>query len=86
MDVDVTVIQLLTEMSHIPMALKSWKTPIIDLLNDNRLFNCNPKDAEKWQPIIKALYDSDKTALGELLGMSARLIYLLWPSCVTRRR
>jgi len=47
---------------------------VIDLLNDNRLFNCNPADANRWRPIIKTLYDSDKTALPELLGP---LLFLL---------
>jgi hypothetical protein len=37
-------------------------------LNDNRLFNCNPADANRWRPIIKTLHDSDKTTLPELLG------------------
>ncbi|KAF8963955.1 Dopey, N-terminal-domain-containing protein [Flammula alnicola] len=71
MDVDATVIQILQEMTRIPAALKSWRTPVIDLLNDNRLFNCNPNDAAKWRSIVKALYDSDKTALPELLGKLA---------------
>lgn len=74
MDVDATVILIIQEMSHIPMVLKSWKTPIVDLLNDNRLFNCNPSDAMKWRPIVKALYESDKTALPELLGLSPPFI------------
>lgn len=73
MDVDATVIQILQEMTRLPAALKSWKTPVIDLLNDNRLFNCNPSDAAKWGAIIKALYDSDKTALPELLGLFLQL-------------
>ncbi|KAF9566957.1 hypothetical protein CPC08DRAFT_758587 [Agrocybe pediades] len=68
MDVDSTVIQILQEMSRIPAALKSWKTPVLDLLSDNRLFNCNPVDAVKWRPIVKVLYDTDKTVLPELLG------------------
>ena len=40
----------------------------MDLLNDNRLFNCTPEDANKWRPIVKSLYDSDKTTFPELLG------------------
>jgi hypothetical protein len=68
MDVDNSVIHLLQEMTRIPAALKSWRTPVLDLLNDNRIFNCTPEDANKWRPIVKALYDSDKTALPEILG------------------
>lgn len=68
MDVDSGVIHVLREMSRIPTALKSWRTPVIDLLNDNRIFNCTPEDANNWRPIVKAIYDSDKSALSELLG------------------
>ncbi|PPQ99509.1 hypothetical protein CVT24_005299 [Panaeolus cyanescens] len=71
MDVDSTVIQIFYELTKIPAALKSWKSPMLDLLNDNRLFNCNPSDAAKWKPIVKAFYDSDKTAMPELLGKVA---------------
>ena len=71
MDVDTTVISILQGMTRIPAALKSWRTPVIDLLNDNRFFSCNPEDAAKWRSIIKALYDSDKTAFSELLGLSS---------------
>jgi hypothetical protein len=70
MDIDTAVIAILQAMTHIPAALKSWRAPVIDLLNDNRFFNCNPEDAGKWKSIIKALYDSDKTAFSELLGRS----------------
>ena len=69
MDIDTAVIAILQGMTRIPAALKSWRAPVIDLLNDNRFFNCNPVDAAKWRLIIKALYDSDKTAFSELLGL-----------------
>lgn len=75
MDVDAIVIQILQEMTRIPAALKSWRTPVTDLLNDNRVFNCTPNDATKWQPIIKILYDTDKAALPELLGMYKRTTF-----------
>jgi hypothetical protein len=68
MDVDNNVIHVLQEMTRIPAALKSWRMPVIDLLNDNRIFNCTPDDANKWRPIVKAIYESDKSALSELLG------------------
>ncbi|KAG2022683.1 hypothetical protein CC2G_000411 [Coprinopsis cinerea AmutBmut pab1-1] len=71
MDVEPTVIALISEMTHIPTALKSWRTPVIDLLNDNRVFNSDPADGSKWRPIVKALYDSDKASFAELLGKVA---------------
>jgi hypothetical protein len=46
MDVDSSVIHVLQEMTRIPAALKAWRTPVLDLLNDNRIFNCTPEDAE----------------------------------------
>lgn len=75
MDVEPTVIASISEMTKIPTALKAWRTPVVDLLNDNRVFNSDPADGTRWRPIVKALYDSDKVAFGELVGKS-----LLWSS------
>lgn len=69
MDVDEDVVTIIQEMARIPAALKAWKTPVAEMLNDNRLFNSNPETAEKWRPIVRTLYDADKTAFPELLGM-----------------
>jgi hypothetical protein len=55
-------------MTKIPAALRTWKPPVAELLSDNRLFNCNCEDAEKFKPIVKSLFDLDKTAFPELLG------------------
>ncbi|KAF8215761.1 Dopey, N-terminal-domain-containing protein [Mycena galopus ATCC 62051] len=71
MDVDATVVTMLLEMTKIPAALKTWKPPVAELLSDNRLFNCNSEDAEQWKPIIKSLFDLDKTAFPELLAKVA---------------
>lgn len=68
MDVEPTVVSIITEMTKIPAALKSWRTVVIDLINDNRVFNSDPEDGSQWRPIVKALYNSDKTAFTELLG------------------
>lgn len=68
MDVEPTVVSIITEMTKIPAALKSWRTAVIDLINDNRVFNCDPEDGKRWSPIVKVLYNSDKTAFTELLG------------------
>jgi hypothetical protein len=67
MDVDQTVLAIIREMARIPAALKAWRNPVTDLLNDNRLFNCNADAAEHWKPIVKTLFDADKTAFPELL-------------------
>lgn len=68
MDIDDVAIKVVEEMTRIPAALKSWKTAVSDLFNDNRVFNCHPDDAAKWKVILKSLFDSDKTAFPELLG------------------
>jgi hypothetical protein len=68
--VDRNVVEIIKEMVRIPAALKAWRTPVAELLNDNRLFNCNSEDAERWKPIVKQLFDVDKTAFPELLGKS----------------
>jgi hypothetical protein len=67
MDIDDVVLSTLREMTRMPVALKAWKAPVIDLLNDGRFFNCLPAEAESWKPVIKSLFDSDKTAFPELL-------------------
>ena len=68
MDVEPTVISIIEEMTKIPASLKSWRAAVIDLVNDNRTFNSVAEDGAKWQPIVKVLYNSDKTAFSELLG------------------
>ena len=69
MDVDSTVLAIVREMAKIPAALKAWRTPVTELLNDNRLFNCNREAAENWRPVVKTLFDADKAAFPELLCM-----------------
>ncbi|KAJ6523556.1 Dopey, N-terminal-domain-containing protein [Mycena capillaripes] len=71
MDVDMTVVTIIHEMTKIPAALKTWRPPVAELLSDNRLFNCSSEDAEKWKPIMKSLFDLDKAAFPELLAKVA---------------
>ena len=61
---------MVRELVRIPAAFKSWRGPVADLLNDNRLFNSTSETASKWKPIVKALFDVDKTAFPELLSKS----------------
>ncbi|KAF9225321.1 hypothetical protein BS17DRAFT_872565 [Gyrodon lividus] len=68
---DSTVVDIIKEMTRIPPALKVWRAPVIDILYDNRVFNSNSAVATKWKPVIKALFDSDKTSFGDLLGRIA---------------
>ncbi|KAI3621823.1 hypothetical protein WG66_015956 [Moniliophthora roreri] len=68
LDVDPTIVAMIQEMSRMPSAFKAWRSPVAELLNDSRLFNGSPDSAEIWKPIIRTLFDSDKTAFPELLG------------------
>lgn len=68
MDADQTVLAIIREMAKIPAATKAWKTPVTEILNDNRLFNCGADAARQWKPMIKTLFETDKTAFPELLG------------------
>lgn len=55
-------------MSKINVAVKAWRSPVYDSLNDNRCFNSTAGAGEKWMPMVKSLFDTDKTSLPELLG------------------
>jgi hypothetical protein len=70
LDVDTVIVDMVREMVRIPAALKSWRGPVADLLNDNRLFNSTSEMATTWKPVVKALFDVDKTAFPELLSQS----------------
>ncbi|KAF9067320.1 Dopey, N-terminal-domain-containing protein [Rhodocollybia butyracea] len=68
MEVDPIVVNMIYEMSRIPSTFKAWRSPVTELLNDSRVFNGAPEAAEAWKPIIKTVFDSDKTAFPELLN------------------
>ncbi|KAI0783393.1 Dopey, N-terminal-domain-containing protein [Abortiporus biennis] len=68
LDMDDHVLSVLREMSKISTAMKAWRGPVVDVLNDNRCFNSTPDAGGKWRQMVKALFDTDKTALHELLG------------------
>ncbi|KAH8835109.1 Dopey, N-terminal-domain-containing protein [Flagelloscypha sp. PMI_526] len=67
MDVDLSVVAIIREIARIAMALKTWRALVVEMLNDNRLFSCPAETAAVWRPIIKSLFDADKTAFSELL-------------------
>ncbi|TXT04269.1 hypothetical protein VHUM_04267 [Vanrija humicola] len=66
--VDNAVLNLLREMTKIPPAVKSWRLPIGDAFNDNRFFKIKPEESGMWKPLVRALFDSDKERLIDLLG------------------
>jgi len=68
LDVDPMLIDILREMTKIPAALKVWRSSVADMLYDSRLFTSSHVLAKKWRPIVKILFDTDKTAFSELMG------------------
>ncbi|KAF8640453.1 hypothetical protein AX17_000117 [Amanita inopinata Kibby_2008] len=71
LDVDDSLVSILQEMARIPSALKAWRNPITDLLNDNRFFNSTSEEAGKWKSIVKLMFEADKSAFSELLARVA---------------
>jgi hypothetical protein len=71
MEIDDTIVRIVRELARIPAALKAWRGPVTELLNDSRVFSSSSDAAINWKPIIKALFDTDKIAFPELLGKVA---------------
>ena len=69
LDLEDDIVAIIREMTRISVAVKAWRTPVVESLNDNRCFNSTAEAGEKWMPMVKSLFDTDKTALPELLGM-----------------
>lgn len=42
----------------------------MDIINDNRCFNSTPAGGKKWRVLVKMLFETDKSALAELLSKS----------------
>ncbi|KAI0718921.1 Dopey, N-terminal-domain-containing protein [Cerioporus squamosus] len=68
LDLEDDIIAIIREMTKINVAVKAWRPPVYDSLNDNRCFNSTATAGEKWMPVVKSFFDTDKTALPELLG------------------
>ncbi|TFK56468.1 hypothetical protein OE88DRAFT_1715528 [Heliocybe sulcata] len=71
LDVESVILDMTREMTRIPSALKAWRGPVVDILNDNRFFNSTPDSGLRWKPVIKSLFDADRTAFAELLSKVA---------------
>ena len=68
MDLDPAILVLLEEMTKLNIALKAWRSPISDALNDSRFFSSSSAAGRKWRPIVRALVGTDKSAFTEILG------------------
>lgn len=61
---------LLEEMGKLSIALKAWRSPVSDALNDSRFFGSSSIAGRRWRPIVRALVATDKSAFTEILGSS----------------
>ena len=79
LEIDDVIFRIIEEMSGIPVAVKSWKNPVIDVFNDTKFFGVHYSIGEKWCPIIKTLIDTDKTTFTEVLSKTQKdlLVYYL---------
>lgn len=50
-----------------PAALKSWRSQVLEVYNDNRFFYGSPSTAINWRSIVQALITSDKERFPELI-------------------
>lgn len=71
LDADAVVVDIFREMIKIPPGMKVWRVAVTDVLYDHRIFSSNSSVAMKWKPIIKAVFDGDKTSFPDLLGRVA---------------
>jgi hypothetical protein len=62
---------MIKELSKIQATARTWRAPVQEAFNDSRFFNCSPAIAMKWQSIITALMDTDKTVFSDLLSKIA---------------
>lgn len=67
-EVDDAVLELLSELTKVPAALKSWRSQVLEVYNDNRFFYGSPSTAAKWKHIVQALITSDKEKFPELIN------------------
>lgn len=67
-DVDDSVLDLLSELTKVPAALKAWRTQALEVFSDNRFFYGTPSSHRKWRSIIQALVASDKERFPDLIA------------------
>ncbi|KAG8988872.1 hypothetical protein FRB90_002518 [Tulasnella sp. 427] len=68
LEVEQPIMDILAEMVKIPAALKAWRTPVSEAFTDTRFFNATPASSGRWRTLVKALTESDKTVMVELIG------------------
>ncbi|KAK4687443.1 hypothetical protein P7C73_g2673, partial [Tremellales sp. Uapishka_1] len=66
--VETSILQILSEMTRIPSAVRAWRPSVGDAFNDSRFFKSQPETTAYWKPLICSLMDSDKERLPELLS------------------
>ncbi|ODO06352.1 hypothetical protein L198_01584 [Cryptococcus wingfieldii CBS 7118] len=67
--VDVPILRLVLQLSHIPSATKTWRSYISDSFGDSRLFKTKPPiEVAYWKALVLALFDADKERFPDLLS------------------
>ncbi|KAF9960614.1 hypothetical protein BGZ65_012020 [Modicella reniformis] len=61
-------VDLLCEISKIPLAYRTWRKEVWEVFLDNRFFAMAPIVARKWRVLIQTAMTSEKDRLVELLG------------------
>ncbi|WAQ81113.1 hypothetical protein PtA15_1A451 [Puccinia triticina] len=67
-ELDVTILNLLVEMTKHPAANRAWRAYVADSLSDPKFFNNSPELGRRWRPIIQALFNTDKERFTEMLS------------------
>ena len=75
LDLDDYILNFLTEIVRILGSSKAWKPMILGSFNDTCFFNSKPSVGQKWKPIIKALVDSDKQNLSDVISKLYCLVH-----------
>ena len=68
LDVDDAILAVLSELTRVPAALKSWRTHVLEVFSDNRFFYGSPRISNQWRDIIQALVASDKERFADLIS------------------
>ncbi|KAL1915944.1 uncharacterized protein VTP21DRAFT_6332 [Calcarisporiella thermophila] len=59
---------MLSEISSIPFAYRTWRKEIWDTFLDNKFFVMDASGAQKWKHLIQCVMQSEKERFAELIG------------------
>lgn len=68
LELDLTILDLLIEITKHPASNRAWRTYVVDSLSDSKFFSNLPEIGRRWRPIIQTLFNNDKERFTEMLG------------------